>query len=72
MTGNKVKPASEPAAGNLRAYYALGALVVGLVAGMLAGGLADFGGLLVIVALTAVAIGMLRHDGAYHAAGSDA
>ena len=39
MTGNKVKPASEPAAGNLRAYYALGALVVGLVAGMLAGGL---------------------------------
>lgn len=40
--------------------------------GMLAGGLADFGGLLVIVALTAVAIGMLRHDGAYHAAGSDA
>lgn len=40
--------------------------------GLLAGGLADFGGLLVIVALTAMAIGILRHDGAYQATGGGA
>lgn len=35
--------------------------------GLLAGGIADFGGLLVIVALTAMAAGVLRNDGALHA-----
>lgn len=40
--------------------------------GLLAGGLADLGGFLVIVALTAMAIGILRHDGAWHAAGGGA
>ena len=38
MTTAKSKPAGEPAVGKFRAYYALAALVLGLAAGMLAGG----------------------------------
>lgn len=36
--------------------------------GLIAGGVADFGGLLVIVALAAMAVGVLRHDGAMNSA----
>ena len=40
MTKDESKPATESAGSSFRAYYALGALVLGLVAGMLAGSLA--------------------------------
>ena len=39
MSDSPGKPAPQPSAANFRAYYALAALIVGLVAGMLAGGL---------------------------------
>jgi Na+/H+-dicarboxylate symporter len=39
LSDSASKPALKPSAANFRAYYALGALVLGLAAGMLAGGL---------------------------------
>jgi len=39
LTDGKTTPAAEPAGGTFRAYYALAALVLGLVAGMRAGNL---------------------------------
>ncbi|HEX6783668.1 MAG TPA: cation:dicarboxylase symporter family transporter [Sphingomicrobium sp.] len=41
MTKADSKPAAENAAGNFRAYYALAALVLGIVAGMFSGQLAE-------------------------------
>jgi Na+/H+-dicarboxylate symporter len=40
LTKEESKPAADAAGGSFRAYYALGALVLGLIAGMLAGSLA--------------------------------
>jgi proton glutamate symport protein len=40
LTTDDTKPEGQPAQGSLRAYYALGALVLGIVAGILAGSLA--------------------------------
>ena len=41
MTASDSKPATETAAGNFRAYYALAALIFGIVAGMLSGSFAQ-------------------------------
>ena len=41
MTGRDTKPAVDSAAGNYRAYYSLAALVLGILAGMLAGHLGE-------------------------------
>jgi Na+/H+-dicarboxylate symporter len=40
LTTDATKPEGQPAQGSFRAYYALGALVLGIVAGILAGSLA--------------------------------